>query len=207
MPPGKPHRIAAPSSTETGLGDLAKALSGIQKAGNRTRSNSGRKRQSNNPSRVPVKEGLRVTRSKLPTQERIERDTASSTVLGDGGRADGLPPVIPSVGELGPSPSAVDRWADAVLGGTPAETGGSDDVDRTEYLSPPPTLHPGRPRAHEARYNPDTKVLHVTFRHGGTYAYYGVPHQTWRALKTNRSFGQTFDRLVLNTYAFEKVSF
>lgn len=202
----KPIRIAAPK-VDTGLGDLSKALAGIQKAGNRKRGGPV-KRHSNNPSRVPVKEALRVSRSKLPTQAEIERDTASSTILGEGGRIEGMP-LIPSVDDIlgGADRRPGSKYDEVLLGGGTELAAAEDSVGDVEYLSPPPTIHPGRPRALEASYNRDTKVLRVVFRSGGTYAYYGVPASVWRACKRNRSFGQTLDRLVINTYPFEKTSF
>lgn len=202
----KPKRITAPK-VDTGAGDLASALAGIQKAGNRKRGGPV-KRHSNNPSRVPVKEALRVSRSKLPTQAQLEHDTASSTILAEGGRVEGMP-LVPSVGDIlgGRDTRSGSKFDEVLLGGGTQLAAGEEATGDVEYLSPPPTIHPGRPRALEASYNRETKVLRVVFRDGGTYAYYGVPTSVWRACKRNRSFGQTLDRLVINTYPFEKTAF
>ena len=77
---------------------------------------------------------------------------------------------------------------------------------QTEYLSPPNTIFPERPRAHEASWDPDTRNMRVVFRNGGTYVYFGVTRRDWSALKRNRSFGQTLDRLVIGTYPFQKIA-
>lgn len=199
----KPTRIAAPTTTGVAGGkELGEALKAMSKAAGIKR----RKTVSNNPSRRPTRESLRVNpgRERLPTAEELLRDTAMPPP-GEGARTPGMP-------------SATELLNDGLTPGMPTarellEEGGGpgplDDerVDRTEWLAPPPSINPDRPRAHEASYNPDTKTLRVVFRHGGTYHYYGVPTRVWRALQRNRSFGQTLDRLVINTYEFEKVAF
>lgn len=188
----RPTRIAAPTVGSSGGKELGEALKGIHKAAGIQR----QKRKSQNPSRVPTREVLRRRpgQKRLPTAAELYAQTAT-----------------PAPGESAPVPgmSAVRTAADLL-----AETAGSTSpglldtpVDRTEYLAPTPSINPDRPRAHEASYNPDTRTLRVVFRHGGTYHYFGVPPQTWRALQRNRSFGQTLDRLVINTYEFEKVAF
>lgn len=187
---GKVIKIAAP---KVGTGEeLGATISKIVK--------SGRKRTSNNPSRVPTNEALRVRR-RLPTADELLRDTATPP-LGQGTRLarTPLPPIpeaLPTAEEL----LAMDP--EALRVGVPEEGG----RDRTEVLSPPPSLNNERPRAREAQYDPDSRVLRVVFRSGGSYEYFNVPPQTWRALKTGRSFGQTLDRLVIGTYPFEKVAF
>lgn len=187
---GKPTRIAAPTLTGVAGGkELGDALKAMHKAAGIKK----RKTTSNNPSRRPVRESLRVNpgRNRLPTAEELLRDTAAPP-LGESQRTFGSP-----------MPSA----ADLLEQGGGAGPLDGDTVDRTEFMAPTPSINPDRPRAHEASYNPDTKTLRVVFRHGGTYHYYGVPARVWRALQRNRSFGQTLDRLVINTYEFEKVAF
>ena len=193
----KPRKIAAPKSTVAS--DLSSVLGAIAKSNKP--SGVRRSRAAQNPSRVSPDTSLRITRSKLPTASELLRDTAAP--LGEGLRSRAVqlptPTGMPTASEL------------LELGGGPGPMAGVEEgeerVDRTEYLSPPPSIEPGRPRALQAQYNPDTRVMNVTFRDGGTYAYFGVPPQTWRALKGNRSFGQTLDRLVINRYQYEKVSF
>jgi hypothetical protein len=189
--------------------ELGEALKGMHRAAGIQR----RKTTSNNPSRVPVREVLRVNpgRRRLPTSQELLRDTAAPP-LAMSSRAPGMP----SAEELFGGTIAGSAYERVLLGGggrgsgddgdDPAG-GGDDNVDRTEYLAPTPSINTVRPRAHEASYNPDTRTLRVVFRHGGTYHYYGVPTRVWRALQRNRSFGQTLDRLVINTYEFEKTAF
>lgn len=193
----QPTRVAAPKIASS---ELSRSLENIAKAAKKNRA-AGIRRASNNPSKVGVDPTLRVTRTRgarLPTAVELLRDTATTT--GGGPREEGMP-------------LAGGAYDDVVLGGAPAPVGGQIEVDgelipdRSEYLSPPPSIDPDRPRAREAKYNPDTRQLHVVFREGGTYVYYDVPTTTWRALKRNRSFGQTLDRLVVNQYSYEKVAF
>lgn len=87
---------------------------------------------------------------------------------------------------------------------TPEESGSGSAA--TEYLSPPNTIYPERPRAREAFWDPDTRELQVVFRDGGVYRYYGVSRKDWNALKRNRSFGQTLDRLIIGTYPYQHVA-
>lgn len=187
----KPKKIAAPKSSL--VTDLSTTLKAIQKANK----SHGTNRQRGNQS-------LRVTRAKLPSAAELLRDTATPPIgLGERTRGTPLPPnTIPSAADLF---AAGEEEGLLVIGGTTAE--GEAPPDRTEYLSPPKSIEPGRPRALEASYNPDTRQMRVIFRDGGTYVYYEVLPQTWRALKTNRSFGQTFDRLVKNVHSYEKVAF
>lgn len=202
----KPRKIAAPKSTiADDLASIAKATRARKQPAAIRRASTGARR-SQNPSRVPVDQSLRIARqTRLPTAEELLRDTAQP--LGEGRRAPGVQMGIPAPTTA--MPSAADLLE---LGGGAGPVGdledeGEERVDRTEVLSPPPSLDPGRPRALEASYNPDARILTINFRNGGTYAYFGVPPQTWRALKTNRSFGQTVDRLIINRYPYEKVAF
>lgn len=191
-----PTRVAAPKTGQ--FSELGDALTGIVKASRKKTKASGIRRASNNPSKVGVDKGLQVVRAgRLPTAEELLRDTASAP-LGTGTRTEGMPrPAGLSSG----LPTAEELLA---MTGGAAEAA---QVDRTEYLAPPPSTDPARPRALEAQYNPQTKQLRVVFRNGGTYVYYDVPSATWRALKRNRSFGQTMDRLVINQFEYEKVAF
>lgn len=194
-PPGRVKRIKAPDVLGQNK-ELGQAFGEIARAAGITK----RKRSSNNPARVPTNEGLRIRRTpKVPSAAALLHDTAPQP-LGTGRREPGTPlvdsPSMPTAAELLASTS-----------GEGAEVVRGEKIDRTEYLSPPPSLDPDRPRAREATYNPDTGTLRVVFRNGGSYEYFQVPHQTWRALKNNQSFGQTLDRLVIGSYQFEKVSF
>lgn len=198
-----PTRIAAPKLTAGS--ELAQSLEAIAKASKKRGSSTGIRRASRNPSVAGVDQTLKVVRAgrgRLPSASEIMRDTATN--IGDSGRDPNMPR------------RPGQAYEDVLLGGaTTLETSGpliegpdGDMIpDRTEYLSPPPSINPDRPRAREAQYNPDTRQLRVVFRHGGTYVYYDVPTEAWRALKRNRSFGQTLDRLILNQYAYEKVAF
>lgn len=195
-----PTRIAAPKLTAGS--ELAQSLEAIAKASKKRGSSTGIRRASKNPSIAGVDQSLKVVRAgrgRLPSAAELLRDTAVN--VGDSGRAVDMP-------------RAGSAYEDVLLGGgTPAPAGPLIEVDgelipdRTEYLAPTPSIDPDRPRAREAQYNPDTRQLRVVFRHGGTYVYYDVPTTVWRALKRNRSFGQTLDRLVVNQYAYEKVAF
>lgn len=196
--PKKPTHIAAP--TNNTVGDLAKTLDAINKAAKKRGAVTGIRRASKNPAKVGVDTALRVVRAgrgRLPTADELLRDTAVN--VGDSGRVADMP-------------RAGSAYDDIVLGGDVAAghiigPDGEAIPDRTEYLSPPPSIDPDRPRAREARYNPDTRQLHVVFRNGGSYVYFDVPTTVWRSLKRNRSFGQTLDRLVVNQFAYEKVAF
>lgn len=197
----QPTRVAAPKVDNS---DLAKALVAIGKASKKRGSSTGIRRASRNPSKVGVDDSLRVVRAsrgRLPSAAEILRDTA--VTLGEGARTEGMPR------------RPGQAFEDVLLGGADApqsagpliEVDGELIPDRTEVLAPTPSIDPDRPRAREARFNPDTRQLTIVFRNGGTYVYYDVPTTAWRALKRNRSFGQTFDRLIHNQYAFEKVAF
>lgn len=197
---GKPRQIKAPTSTV--LGDLTSGLKAVKKA-----QRAPARRTSQNPARVPTNAALRLTRAPkaLPTAAELLRDTAQPP-LGMGQRTKGAPLPPESF------PSAADLFEQTAGGvqlpGTTAEGGAPEEVeDRIDVISPPNTIEPGRPRAREARFNYNKRELTVVFRDGGTYVYYNVPSQTWRALKANRSFGQTLDRLVINVYQYEKVSY
>lgn len=164
-------------------GDLGDALAAMSRASSKTRRPTGiRRTRSNNPSRAGVNESLR-------------RDSVTPAV-GTSTRSRNVP-ALPF--------EQMSLFDQAELG--LLDPGVDERADRTEVLSPPNSIASERPRAREARYDPDTKVLTVRFRNGGTYAYEGVPLRDWRALQRNRSFGQTLDRLVINQYPFSKVSY
>lgn len=193
MPPRKRIIQAAPTSGYTG--DLGDALAAMHRAGSKAAS-APRRTRSLNPSRVGVNKGLAIRR-RIPTATDLLDSTHTEAGVGESTRVPGVqlpqPGSLPGLGEqlglfeLDPEPDPL--------------------VDRTEFLSPPNSNEPGRPRALEARYDPDTHRLVVRFRNGGTYAYEGVPRATWRALKRNKSFGKTMDRLVINQYPYEKINF
>lgn len=185
-----PTRLAAPRSTISA--DVVTALAEIAKSVRK-----GGHKASSNPSKVPVNRALRVTSTQRPGKRYLDEliRPPASPPLGTGRRAPGLAPPQDS------GQSLLDEL------GAPGLADEQPRVDRTETISPPPSIEPGRPRATEASYDPDSRTMRVVFRNGGTYAYYGVPWQTWRALKTNKSFGQTLDRLVINVYKYEKVAF
>lgn len=189
----KPHRIRggnAPGST----GDLGDALQALAKAaaGRSGRPSGIRRTRSLNPSKVGVNEALRIN----PASRVPKPGVSPEAYPGESTRMPGLQIPMPgSLPGLGEQLTLFDMEPEGPT------------IDRTEVLSPPNSIEPGRPRALEARYDPDTKRLTVRFRNGGTYAYEGVPRQTWRALKRNKSFGQTMDRLVINQYPFEKIAF
>lgn len=162
-------------------GDLGEALAAGMRASGR-RPTGLRRTRSNNPARVGINEELR----------RTNTDAAP----GENRRTPGAQPV--------PGGTQLSLFDQAELGLLdPVQ----EVVDRTEVLSPPNSIATERPRAREARYDPDRKLLTVRFRNGGTYAYEGVPAADWRALKRNKSFGQTLDRLVINQYPFSRVSY
>lgn len=167
-------------------GDLGDALAAMARASSRPgrRPTAIRRTRSNNPAKVGVNEALR--RQHLPTEAAVGEST----------RTPGM--------ATPPGPQQLSLFDQAELG---LLDPGDVKVDRTEVLSPPNSLDPQRPRALEARYDPDRRLLTVRFRNGGTYAYEGVPPQDWRALKRNKSFGKTMDRLIINQYPFTKVSF
>lgn len=182
MAPKKPHRIAAPTASDTGGKELGQALGAFIKGvnGGRVTGGRGRRSVSNNPSRVDN------SHMRVPAPTPVTSRTTSRT---------------------GSTLSAYDR---VVLGMTDddvrEEASSSTQADRREYLSPPNSIAPERPRAREAIYNPDDRSMTVHFRNGGTYVYYGVTSKDWGALKRNHSFGQTLDRLVIGTYPFQKVA-
>lgn len=193
-----PRRRPTASSGGGSARDVAKALEEIQRA-----AGYKRKRVSQNPATTPTDEKLRrqskVSTVRMPTAPELLRMT--EPVLAEGRRTPGTPlpiqqPILPTAEELL-----------GMTGGALRPEGQQENVDRTEYLSPPRSTDPDRPRARQASYNPDNGTLKVVFRNGGTYTYFQVPHQTWGALKKAPSFGQTFDRLILNRYEFEKVSY
>jgi hypothetical protein len=194
VPPKKRIRQAAPTSglALSHTGDLGDALAALTRAASGGRRPTGvRRTRSLNSSKVGVNKALQVTPTTRPTE----------VGTGESPRSPGIQ--APQLGSLPGLPSYEQIELDLGIEPTPAEAA----EDRTEVLSPPNSIEPGRPRAREARYNPDSRQLVVRFRHGGTYTYYGVPTSTWRALKRNKSFGQTLDRLVLNQYPYEKVAF
>lgn len=192
MPPRKRIIQAAPTAGYTG--DLGDALAAMSRAGSKGPS-APRRTRSLNPSRVGINKSLQIRR-RVPTATDLLDSTHTEAGVGESTRVPGVqlpqPGSLPGLGEqLG------------LFDVDPDESG----VDRTEIISPPNSTEPGRPRALEARYDPDNKRLVVRFRNGGTYAYDGVPTATWRALKRNKSFGKTMDRLVLNQYPYEKINF
>ena len=199
-PPQRPRRAPQQRNGGTELGETLAAVAKVAKAAGIKRA---RRTVSNNPSRTPINKSLRVG-SDMPTAKELFNSTAPG--LGTGSRAARIQQIaMPTADELlgqGGLITAEDLFN---LGASDAPR--EVEVDRTEYLSPPPSIDPARPRARSASYNPDTSVLTVTFRNGGTYQYFGVPRRTWGALKRNRSFGQTLDRLVLNQFEYEKTSF
>lgn len=199
----QPTRVAAPKIASS---ELSRSLAAITKASKKRGSSTGIRRASKNPSKVGVDETLKVVRAgrgRLPSVSEIMRDTA--VTVGEGPRLEGVPRAGQAYDDI--LLGGADQGPQTAAAGPLIEVDGELIPDRTEYLSPPPSIDPDRPRAREAKYNPDTRQLHVVFRNGGTYVYYDVPTTTWRALKRNRSFGQTLDRLVMNQYAYEKVAF
>lgn len=163
---------------ESATGDLGDALAALSTARSGRRPAALRRVRSNNPAKVGVNEALRRP-DVLPGEET---------------RTQNMP---------APPAQQLSLFDEAELGLDPdADTG-----SRILVLSPPNSIASERPRAREARYDPDTRVLTVRFRNGGTYAYDGVPLRDWRALERNKSFGQTLDRLIINQYPFRRVSY
>lgn len=175
----KPTRIAAPTVRgNTGAEELGKALRGLANAAN----------------------AMARTPTTAPRTRRIASNNPSrvdTTAL----RVDVAPSQVGRRTKLSP----YDR---VVLGMTDDDLAPEEEVtgDNVQHLSPPNTLFPERPRAHHASWDPDSRDMTVVFRHGGTYRYYGVTRRDWNALKRNRSFGQTLDRLVIGTYPYKKIS-
>lgn len=57
----------------------------------------------------------------------------------------------------------------------------------------------------EIGYDVKLKALVVKFRHGGAYAYHGVPRSVYRALLAARSLGEYFSTHVRGHYPFTKL--
>jgi KTSC domain-containing protein len=68
-------------------------------------------------------------------------------------------------------------------------------------LDPTPTTNPPRPRTLQAGYDPQSRVLRVTFRDGTLWEYYEVPAQVWENFETTESPGRFINR-VLNYYPY-----
>lgn len=172
----KPYRIDAPTTANTGAAEIGKALKAILGPSRQT-GGRGRRSVSNNPAHTD-NSAQRVTRR-------------------------------PSTSSAPKKQKPLSVYEKVVLGYTeddsPDEEPGAGAA-QTEYLSPPNTIFPERPRAREAFWDPDSREMQVVFRNGGTYRYYGVTRKDWSALKRNHSFGQTLDRLVIGTYPYQKVS-
>ena len=199
-PPQRPRRAPQQRNTGTELSETLAAVAKVAKAAGIKRA---RRTASNNPSRAPINKSLRVG-SDMPTAKELFDSTSPG--LGSGARAARIQQVaMPTADEMLGRGGLITAEELFNLSADPEAQ--QVEVNRTEYLAPPPSIDPSRPRARSASYNPDTSVLTVTFRNGGTYQYFGVPRRTWGALKRNRSFGQTLDRLVLNQYEYEKTSF
>ena len=199
--PQRPRKAPQAKNAGSELGETLAAVAKLTKAAGITRA---RRTTSQNPARMPINKSLRVHSSDMPTAKELFDSTGPS--LGTGSRAARVQ-VLPTADEqLGRGGLITAEELMALTGGD-GPLANQPEADRTEYLSPPPSNDPSRPRARSSSYNPDTLVLTVTFRNGGTYQYFGVPRRTWGALKRNRSFGQTMDRLVLNQYSYEKVAF
>ncbi len=56
-----------------------------------------------------------------------------------------------------------------------------------------------------AYYRPEEESLTITFRHGGTYRYFYVPHRTYRSLLRAPSKGQFFTHQIRGRFQFEKL--
>jgi KTSC domain len=78
-------------------------------------------------------------------------------------------------------------------------------AERTKYLSPTASSMPERPRTLEAAYDPDRRVMRITFRSGGTYEYSGVPASIWYRFGRVKSPGKFLDANVIGQYPYEKV--
>lgn len=53
--------------------------------------------------------------------------------------------------------------------------------------------------------SPPTSVMRVTFTHGESYDYYGVPEKIYREFVKAESIGKYFHEHVNKKYTFEKV--
>ena len=200
-PPQRPRKAPQAKNAGSELGETLEAVAKLAKAAGIVRA---RRTTSQNPARMPINKTMRVHSSDMPTAKELFDRTGPS--LGTGARAARVQ-VLPTADEQLGQNGLITAEELMALSGGEGMLADQLEVDRTEYLSPPPSNDPSRPRTRASSYNPDTQVLTVTFRNGGTYQYFGVPRRTWGALKRNRSFGQTMDRLVINQYPYEKVAF
>ncbi len=57
----------------------------------------------------------------------------------------------------------------------------------------------------EAGYDPETKVLHVTFTRGSKYAYFDVPVGVYTGLVTAHKAGSFFAEKIKNVFKFKKL--
>ena len=54
-------------------------------------------------------------------------------------------------------------------------------------------------------YNPETKVMRVTFNTSGTYAYSNVPEEVWNESLKATSIGKFINSYIKNKYDFKKL--
>jgi hypothetical protein len=83
------------------------------------------------------------------------------------------------------------------------DTSGQEESNYGDALfyDPTPTINPDRPRTLRAGYNPDTQTLHVEFRDGTMWNYYGVPWDVWMGFFRAPSPGRYINS-VLNNYEY-----
>jgi hypothetical protein len=55
-------------------------------------------------------------------------------------------------------------------------------------------------------YNPDTRILRITYTSGEVYAYYDVPDSIYISLMQSRSKGYFLNKAIKGTYDYKKLT-
>lgn len=69
----------------------------------------------------------------------------------------------------------------------------------------PNMVHVDSRNLYAVGYDPIACTLYVTFRSGGTYAYFGVPESTHRELMMASSKGQYHHRFIKYAYPYQRM--
>lgn len=96
-------------------------------------------------------------------------------------------------------PEGAEHWelGDPVTGRRPQardERGRFTFTPGSLIKDPSATIYPPRPRSQRASYDPSDQTLRIQFRNGRVYAYYNVPSNVWRDLKSVASTGRFINR-------------